>query len=187
MKDDACESVHNCRNCGKEYMDWTPQSRYCSDQCRQAAAMTRNSTKVGAGRRMIKCLSVRQPWAWAIVKGYKIPENRTWKTAYRGPLLIHAGKTIDRDGIGTIEEFEMLPNGIVMPETFSTGAIIGSVNLIDIVHEENLTAEQRKDPKVNEWAFGPYCWILSHPVEFESPIPYKGQLGLFDVPAELLA
>ena len=38
----------------------------------------------------MKCLSILQPWAWAIIHGGKDVENRTWRTAYRGPLLIHA-------------------------------------------------------------------------------------------------
>lgn len=38
-------------------------------------------------------LSVRQPWAHAIVTGIKPIENRSWKTSFRGPLLIHAGKS----------------------------------------------------------------------------------------------
>ena len=43
----------------------------------------------------MKAISIRQPWAWLIVHGYKDVENRTWATKYRGPILIHAGKTLD--------------------------------------------------------------------------------------------
>ena len=39
---------------------------------------------------MVKIISVRQPWAWLIVAGHKDIENRTWRTSYRGRLLIHA-------------------------------------------------------------------------------------------------
>ena len=38
----------------------------------------------------LKVLVVRQPWAWLIVNGYKDIENRSWRTRYRGALLIHA-------------------------------------------------------------------------------------------------
>jgi hypothetical protein len=41
----------------------------------------------------MKPLSIRQPWAWAIVAGLKRYENRTWTTPYRRPLLIHAGQS----------------------------------------------------------------------------------------------
>lgn len=37
-----------------------------------------------------KVLSVRQPYASLICYGIKKAENRTWKTDYRGKLLIHA-------------------------------------------------------------------------------------------------
>ena len=37
------------------------------------------------------CLSIRQPYAWAIIKGAKDVENRTWRLNYRGRLYIHAG------------------------------------------------------------------------------------------------
>lgn len=40
----------------------------------------------------MKALSVRQPYAWLIVNGIKDIENRTWRTGYRGPVLIHASK-----------------------------------------------------------------------------------------------
>ena len=38
-------------------------------------------------------LSIHQPWAWAILNVGKNVENRRWRTRYRGPLLIHAGKS----------------------------------------------------------------------------------------------
>ena len=39
---------------------------------------------------LVKTLSVRQPFASLICYGVKAVENRTWKTDYRGRLLIHA-------------------------------------------------------------------------------------------------
>ena len=47
----------------------------------------------------LSCLTVRQPWAWLLTHGVKPVENRTWKTSYRGPLLIHAGKVLDEHGL----------------------------------------------------------------------------------------
>jgi hypothetical protein len=45
----------------------------------------------------VKALTVRQPWAWATIYAGKDVENRRWRTTYRGPLLIHAGKNADPD------------------------------------------------------------------------------------------
>lgn len=44
----------------------------------------------------MKALSIRQPWAWAIVNAGKRVENRTWETRYRGPILIHAAKGVTK-------------------------------------------------------------------------------------------
>lgn len=37
-------------------------------------------------------LSIRQPWAWLILNGWKDIENRDWTTRVRGRILIHAAK-----------------------------------------------------------------------------------------------
>ena len=39
----------------------------------------------------MRVLSIHQPWAWLIAMSYKDVENRSWRTAYTGELLIHAG------------------------------------------------------------------------------------------------
>jgi hypothetical protein len=52
-------------------------------------------------------LSVRQPWAWAIVSGYKDVENRSWPTNYRGTLFIHAGQRLDRAGLDVLISWVM--------------------------------------------------------------------------------
>jgi hypothetical protein len=49
---------------------------------------------------MHRCLSVCQPFATAIVLGLKPFENRTWGTSYRGPLLIHASRSLTFMGRG---------------------------------------------------------------------------------------
>ena len=39
----------------------------------------------------VRAITIRQPYAWAIVKKGKRIENRTWSTKSRGDLFIHAG------------------------------------------------------------------------------------------------
>ena len=43
----------------------------------------------------MKALSVRQPWAWAIIYAGKDVENRTWPTRYRGFVIVHASQRVD--------------------------------------------------------------------------------------------
>ena len=40
----------------------------------------------------MKALTIIQPWATLIASGHKMNETRSWKTNYRGEVLIHAGK-----------------------------------------------------------------------------------------------
>jgi hypothetical protein len=45
----------------------------------------------------MRALSILQPWATLLLSGAKHYETRSWKTDYRGPLLIHAGNRLDAD------------------------------------------------------------------------------------------
>ena len=46
----------------------------------------------------MKAITVWQPWATLLATGQKHNETRSWKTSYRGEILIHAAKT-DHSGI----------------------------------------------------------------------------------------
>lgn len=124
----------------------------------------------------MKTITIRQPWAWAIMAGHKLIENRTWRTSHRGPLFIHAGAQVDADP-RCAALFAAL--GILPPVNLVRGCILGSVKMVDVVPLEGVSS----DP----WAFGPWCWILESPVLFPEPVPWKGQLSLFDIPLEALA
>jgi hypothetical protein len=110
-------------------------------------------------------LSVRQPWAWAIIAGLKDIENRTWTTRYRGLLLIHAGQRIDWEGFATLDRLGLeLPD----PDRLERGGIIGRVQLVEIIK----AAE-------GPWALdGCWHWRLTKP-EPKPFQPIRGQLGLW--------
>lgn len=42
---------------------------------------------------VLRALSVRAPWSWALVQGLKPFENRSRRFKHRGPILIHASGT----------------------------------------------------------------------------------------------
>lgn len=115
-----------------------------------------------------KALTVRQPWAHLIMAGLKTIENRTWQTNYRGVLYIHAGSRMHETPLAEINRRHKLNIEI---NQLQFGAIIGRVELVDIV--------SRSD---NPYFTGPYGWILENPEALE-PIPLRGKMGLFDLPA----
>lgn len=119
----------------------------------------------------MKALVIRQPWAWAIMAGYKRFENRSWTTKYRGPFAIIAGSS--KASLQCGREF-CEQNGIAVPVDLPFGCILGVINLIDII-----LPSQSDDV----FAEGPFCWRLESPVLLDHPVPYRGQLGLFQLAA----
>lgn len=123
----------------------------------------------------MKAISIRQPWAWLIVNGYKDIENRTWDTKYRGPVLIHASsrrptvaeveaaRDILRQTAG--EEVARMMPGV---NTFSLGGIVGIATITG-------TCESSSSP----WFFGPKGFNLAdaQTVRF---YPMKGKLSFFE-------
>jgi len=81
------------------------------------------------------CLSVKQPWAALIVQGTKNIENRDWYTDYRGPLLIHAGKTFDPHAFDWLEQHLSADEKRRLPrkDEYQRGGIVGVVRLVDVV------------------------------------------------------
>jgi hypothetical protein len=135
----------------------------------------------------MKAISIRQPWAWLIVQGIKPIENRTWFTGYRGPLLIHASKTWDEQGEKWI--WSRIYSRWSLPlrtlphrddPRIHYGALIGRVDLVDCILKPRIS--RRSANFSSPWFTGPYGLIFQNAVEFQVPIPYRGQLDLFEIP-----
>lgn len=116
----------------------------------------------------MKAISLKQPWAWLIIKGIKDIENRKWHTDYRGPLLIHASKTWDQEGYEFI--INQMDKWVPEKESHDYGKIVGMVEMIDCVGRH-----------YSKWFFGPWGFVFEAPQCWQEPIPYRGQLGLFNI------
>ncbi len=134
----------------------------------------------------MKALSIRQPWAWLIVRPdilgdqrllaaatgrIKDIENRSWATTFRGRVLIHAAKGIDA---WDPDDFEMLRDefGIELPcpiKDLPRGGIVGAADVTACV-----------GTSTSQWFSGPYGFSLANnqPLPF---VPCKGMLGFFEV------
>lgn len=119
----------------------------------------------------MRCLSIRQPWAWLVVNGHKPVENRDWSTDFRGQVLVHAGKTFEAEAIdGILDWFPRLAT--VLPQQYELGGIVGVATITGCVRELD-----------TPWFTGPYGFTLAdaRPLPFR---PWRGQLGFFDVPLD---
>ena len=113
----------------------------------------------------LHCLSIQQPFAWAVVAGVKDVENRSWVTDYRGPVVIQAGAT-------KANTARVAKAGVLPAIDFAYSALIGVADLVDVVP---LSEELESNP----WAWGPQCWRFANARAFVQPIPSKGKLKLY--------
>lgn len=146
----------------------------------------------------MRAITIKQPWASLIVEGIKDVENRTWRCPqkYIGKrVLVHAGmdnllkrvKYGDTIQFMTPEQIEYVirtyeRNLAIFGTNLPTGAIIGSVKIVDcVVNHESIWAEQSDDHQI--LTMRPiYNWVLANPIKFPEPIPCKGKLSFWEYP-----
>ena len=136
---------------------------------------------------MSKCITIHQPLAWGVVQGWKKIENRGKPTKYRGPLWIHAGKSRDSLSGTTPEDWrEDTKDGSFLPgcpefKDLVFGAILGVVDLVDCVHEDDTQVPGLDTAHTG----GPWCYVLDNARPLKNPIlNVTGQLGIwnYDLP-----
>lgn len=157
----------------------------------------------------IKALTLTQPWATLVAIGAKQIETRSWYTSYRGQLAIHAAKGFSKEDVSLVLQREPFKTtlreaGFPLFSLLPRGAIVAVCELT-AVHR---IPEQRKwlwkydrgengntevihlppsadalESAFGDYTPGRYAWILSEVRALDKPIPCKGALGLWDVPA----
>jgi hypothetical protein len=163
----------------------------------------------------MKALSIRQPWAWAILHAGKRIENRDWRSCYyRGPILIHASKSVgtrsefdaacrsvlgtDVVGVGGFQRdvaklvVESLPrcSWWAPKDCLQRGGIIGRASIVGTIDNSIELARAAREAGFDfaqqaEWWMGGFALVLAdvQPLPF---IPFKGSLGFFEVPDEVV-
>lgn len=116
----------------------------------------------------MKALSIRQPWANAIIYLGKDVENRSWPTRFRGPVLVHAAKNWGASERAQLGALRRIAGDFDWPETPLLGGIIGVVDVIDCV-------QQMDSP----WFSGPYGFVLRNPRPLKF-WPMPGALNFFN-------
>lgn len=135
----------------------------------------------------MKAISLWQPWASLVIVGAKQYETRSWKTSYRGTLVIHAASkwNAELETIARLDNFTMsLIHAGLHPLKLPRGVALGTVELIDIIPTETLVFKEGLDAK--EQAFGDFspgrwAWKLANPVMFPEPILCAGHQRLWEV------
>ena len=122
----------------------------------------------------MKVLTIKEPWASLIAYGYKEYEFRSWKTNYRGKILIHAGKTLEKEISNVFKDYNL---------EYSKGEIIAIADLTDcILVDEDFNKELLNK---NKLVYGrtnhtmKYAWKLEN-VKLIDKIKINGKLGLWN-------
>ena len=160
----------------------------------------------------LRVLTVRQPWAWAIIHGQKDVENRVRSLGpYRGPVAIHAAAALapckrrdhlvggdvdfERDSAGFLARSPRFAWPYRVPE--HRGRVIGVVDLVGEHHADEVTPTfcgicPEGCCGCSPWAMPDHHHLeLANPRPLTAPIPAKGRLGLWrpdpDLTAAILA
>jgi hypothetical protein len=144
----------------------------------------------------LKALTIKQPWASLIALGEKKIETRSWKTNYRGPILIHAGKQVNNWICHQDPYLKVLnKHNIILSSDLPKGELIAKSNLVDCVKMVRLELDDEgkdmisilengkvvldNELKFGDYSTGRYAWILED-IKQIKPISVKGQLSLWN-------
>ena len=123
----------------------------------------------------MKALTIKEPWASLIINRYKKYEFRSWKTKYRGKILIHAGMSLEKDAAKRFSEYNL---------EYYKGAIIGEATITDCILVDTKFNEELR--KINPLVYArsnhveTYAWKLENIKKYDKPIYIKGKLGLWN-------
>lgn len=131
------------------------------------------------GGAAVKALTVKQPWATAIMFGLKQYETRSWRTPYRGRIAIHTSRRQPTREDMSVFGFDLRRR---LPASFPRGVVLGTCVLEDVIlctrrWTESLSWEERL---LGNFTFGRYAWRLADVQPFDEPEPADGHLGLWE-------
>lgn len=129
----------------------------------------------------MKAITIKQPFASLIAASLKEYEFRTWKTGYRGEILIHAGKSIDKEAMQKFGHLKL---------EYPTGCIIAKATLTDCVRITDSVRQELRNKNYLVYSgttenpgWNGYGFKLEN-VETMEPIFANGMLGLWEYDSE---
>lgn len=138
----------------------------------------------------MKAITIIQPWATLIALGEKKFETRSWRTHYRGPIAIHAGKKVDEEACWDDSIRNVLDEHGYTAGNLPTGAIIATATLnrclksvdtwTDGYELENNELIYSPEYEFGDFTPGRYAWEMTNVQQLPEPIPAKGQQGFWN-------
>ncbi|KAH0547050.1 activating signal cointegrator 1 [Cotesia glomerata] len=128
------------------------------------------------------CLSMHQPYASLLVAGIKIHEGRTWYSAHRGRLWIHAAaKVFSKEEITALEDhYKNFNENYIFPKTYPAGCLIGCVTVVDVLPQD----EYRKIYPDGD-SDSPYVFICQDSRELSLKFPMQGKHKIYKLDKQI--
>lgn len=125
----------------------------------------------------MKAITIKEPYATLIKEGYKEYEFRTWKTSYRGDILIHSAKSYDKSNLDRFKDrkLEYNPGKIIAKAT-----ITDCIEVDEKIKKELLDRDKEVYKNLSKKRDKPLYGFKLENIEIIDPIEVKGQLGLWE-------
>lgn len=127
----------------------------------------------------MKALSMMQPYAWLFANGILTIDDRTWPTAYRGPLAIHASLSFHEPYYNFLLSHTELK--LPLPEQFDKGGFVGIAQLVDCLapNPGPMTKLDLRRSHFGAPEYHGFVFERARPVALQH---FRGKPGLFQVP-----
>jgi hypothetical protein len=142
----------------------------------------------------MKAISLLQPWATLWMLGIKELETRSWKTNYRGPLMVHASAASSQEGRDLYESacIQALIRARVLPQFFALlpkGCILGQLNITGCTQMDLsfIRATPTIELLLGDYAPGRFAWSAEERVIFKEPVKCQGALSIWSVLPQIAA
>jgi len=148
----------------------------------------------------VKALTMTQPWASLVAIGENTIETRSWNTRYRGPLAIHAAKGFPPDARalcrrqpyravlarhGYAGAGELPLGGIIAVAVLEEVLMFDRDSLRRVRDEARRRALPAHEADFGDFSPGRFGFVLRQVRRLATPIPVRGMLGLWTLPADV--
>ena len=149
----------------------------------------------------LKALTMTQPWATLVALGENSIETRSWSTSYRGPLAIHSAKACPKEARALCDQEPyrrvLARGGYSSADDLPRGSVIALARLDEVIAFTRSSLRETRaraargllpahEADFGDFSPGRFGFVLSHVQQLSTPVPAKGMLGLWNVPAALL-
>lgn len=122
---------------------------------------------------MIRVITLKQPWASLVAEGLKKYEFRNMNYSYRGKILIHAGKGIDKEAMEMVKKYNL---------DYPQSKIIAEVEIVDCIKVDtkfNKMIDNLNSPVYGKKERTGYAWKLDNIKKANNNNTINGKQGIW--------